>query len=363
MATFVKSSSPHIRKPVTTKRMMSDVLIALFPLVIFSVFQFGLGALLRVVISVVVMMGAEIFTVMIRHKPHPRVEGFKARTKERFSKVTSLNYITPAISAIIFTMMIPVAMPIYVLVISALLGIVIAKLVFGGLGSNIFNPAAVSFVIAQVSFITAFKYIQPDMIAGATPIGALGGVFYNITEGLKEYSLLDLFLGNKLGGMGEVSAVLIIIGGIYLLARRAADWRIVVSMLGTFTFLMLIAGLRADAENVHIILTYQLLTGGILFGAVFMATDPVTAPVTAPGRYLYGILIGSLVVLIRLFGSLPEGVAYSILIMNMFVPLIDYHKWSKNKVGWKMGLIYGGTLLVIALVVLFGVGGMLPWNY
>ncbi len=357
MATFTKQTSPYIRKEVTTKRMMSDVLIALIPLVLFAVLKFGGQALVRIVVAVVVMIVTEVATVMIRNRPHPRIETFKEKIAFRFKQVKPLNFITPTISAVIFSMMIPASLPIYVVIVSAFLGILLGKMVFGGLGANIFNPAAVAFVIAHVSFASAFNYTQIDAIAGATPLDAIGKSLANIPAMLQNYSLGDLLLGNIPGGMGEISALLIIIGGVYLFARRAADWRIFVSMMGTFTLLMLVAGLKVDASNVHLILLYQLLTGGLLFGAVFMATDPVTAPVTGPGRFIYGLIIGSIVAVIRLFGANPEGVAYAILITNMFSPLIDYHKWAKSTYSWKMWVGYGVVLAIMAVIVFAGVGG------
>lgn len=157
--------------------------------------------------------------------------------------------------------------------------------------------------------------------------------------------------------MGEICALLIIVGGLYLFIRKAADWRITASMLLSFTVLIGVAALILDASNAHLIILYQLLGGGLLYGAVYMVTDPVTAPTTKPGRWLYGLLIGSLVAIFRLFGPNPEGVAYTILICNMFSPLIDYHKWSKNNYSWKSWTLYGATLVVAILIVVAGVGG------
>ena len=160
------------------------------------------------------MILTEVVTVMVRNRPGPRVEGFKQRTLERLKQVRVLNIITPAISAVIFIMMTPATLPIYVVIVASFLGILIGKLVFGGLGSNIFNPAAVAFVIAHVSFAASFTYSQIDSVAGATPLMAIGDSLKNIPLMIKNYSLLDLFLGNIPGGMGEISALLIIIGGI-----------------------------------------------------------------------------------------------------------------------------------------------------
>ncbi len=357
MVTFVKSNAPFVRKETSVKRMMVDVLIALIPLVFFSIYKFGVQALIRIVIAVAVMIFVECLVVMLRHRPHPiRVKGFKARFIDRFKQISILNIITPSISAIIFSMMIPAHMGIYAVIISAGLGILFGKMVFGGMGGNIFNPAAVAFIIALISFGSSFKYAGPDIIGSSTALGAIGNDLASITNTLKDYSLLDLFLGNVPGGMGEISALLILISGIYLFVRKAADWRIFASFLTTFAVLMGVAAI-AVGQNIIDVVLFQVLTGGLLFGAVFMATDPVTAPVTSPGRYIYGLLLGSLVVVIRLFGSHTEGVAFAILIGNMFVPLIDYYKWSNPRLGWKVMTGLGVSLVLMALIVFAGVGG------
>lgn len=358
MATFVKSTSPYIRKETSAKRMMVDVLIALIPLVMFAVYRFGGNAAIRIVVAILTMVLAEVGSVMIRHKPHPRIKGFKDRFVDRITKVSLLNIVTPIISATIFAMMIPSTLPIYTVILGAFTGIVFAKLFFGGIGANIFNPAAVAFIITLLSFGSQFKYTGIDAVAGATPLGALGDSLKNIAGMVQNYSLTDLFLGNIPGGMGEISAILIIIGGIYLFVRKAADWRVTVSMLATFSVLTLIATFALNLNNYFEVLAYQLLSGGLLFGAVYMATDPVTSPVTKPGRWIYGLILGALVVLIRVFGSNVEGVAYAIIIANMFVPLIDYYKWSKSNYTWKMWLGYGITLVLLGLTVFIGLGGL-----
>ncbi|NMA05679.1 MAG: RnfABCDGE type electron transport complex subunit D [Acholeplasmataceae bacterium] len=357
MQAFVKETSPYIRKDTSVKRMMFDVLIALIPLVIFAIYKFKIDAVLRIVLAVAAMILTECIVVMVRHRPHPRVKGFKNRFLERFSKISLLNVITPSISAIIFVLMVPSKLPLYVVFVSAALGILVAKMLFGGLGSNIFNPAAVAFIIALISFASSFSYVGIDAVAGATPLGAVGSSLNNIPNLLKSYSLTDLLLGNIPGGMGEISALLILVGGAYLFIRKSADFRITLSMLLAFSLLMVVAALAVKGDVVNILL-YQLLTGGLLYGAIFMATDPVTAPITKPGRWIYGLLLGALVVVIRLFGSHVEGVAFAILISNMFVPLIDYYKWSNPKYTWKMWLGYGVMLLVLCLIVFIGLGGL-----
>lgn len=358
MTTFAKVTSPYIRKETSVKRMMTDVIIALLPLVIFAVYRFGMNAFIRILVAVVSMILVEVIVVMVRHKPHPRVKGFQARFLDRLKKVNITNIVTPAVSATIFSMMIPSTLPIYVVFVGASLGILVGKMFFGGLGANIFNPAATAFILVLVSFPSQFSYTGIDAVAGATPLGALGGSLANVSSLVQNYSLMDLFLGNIPGGMGEISSILIIIGGIYMFVRKAADWRITVSLLSVFSVLILVASLGLGLNNPFEVLGYQLLSGGLLFGAVFMATDPVTAPVTKPGRWIFGLLIGSLVVLIRLFGSNVEGMAFAILIGNMFAPLIDYYKWSKNTYSWKMMVGYSVTLVIIAVIVFIGLGGL-----
>ena len=358
MTTFAKVTSPYIRKETSVKRMMTDVIIALLPLVIFAIYRFGMNAFIRILVAVVSMILVEIIVVMVRHKPHPRVKGFQARFLDKLKKVNITNIVTPAVSATIFSMMIPSTLPIYVVFVGASLGILVGKMFFGGLGANIFNPAATAFILVLLSFPSQFTYTGIDAVAGATPLGALGGSLANVSTLVQNYSLMDLFLGNIPGGMGEISSILIIIGGIYMFVRKAADWRITVSLLSAFSVLILVASFGLGLNNPFEVLGYQLLSGGLLFGAVFMATDPVTAPVTKPGRWIFGLLIGSLVVLIRLFGSNVEGMAYAILIGNMFAPLIDYYKWSKNTYSWKMMVGYSVALAIIAVIVFIGLGGL-----
>jgi electron transport complex protein RnfD len=358
MTTFAKVTSPYIRKETSVKRMMTDVIIALLPLVIFAVYRFGMNAFTRILVAVLSMILVEVIVVMVRHKPHPRVVGFKARFLDKLKKVNITNIITPAVSAIIFSMMIPSTLPIYVVFVGASLGILVGKMFFGGLGANIFNPAATAFILVLVSFPSQFSYTGIDAVAGATPLNAIAGSLANVSTMVQNYSLVDLFLGNIPGGMGEISSILILVGAIYLFVRKAADWRITASLLSAFSVLVLVAAFALGLDNPFEVLAYQLLSGGLLFGAVYMATDPVTAPVTKPGRWIFGLLIGSLVVLIRLFGSNVEGMAYAILIGNMFAPLIDYYKWSKNNYSWKMMAGYGVALVIIAVIVFIGLGGL-----
>ena len=364
-----KETAPHIRRKPSVTRMMVDVLIALAPTLIFSFVVYPLKTLFFYLISVGIMLASEFVYVGLRNMM-PK-DGLKHSFKERFlysykGKYNQNNIITPAISAIIYTLIMPAGAPLYAVAIGALVGIVIGKLVFGGLGSNIFNPAAVGMLFAKLCFgsqyaavVPTWYYTVPDAVASATPLGLVnGGAFANIGQ----YDLLNMFLGRIPGTLGEVYKVTIIIGMVYLLIRRSADFRIVFSYLGTFILLMLIAGLSVfvlnSAVNPFIFMLYQLLSGGVLFGGVFMLTDPVTSPINSPSRIIYGMVAAVATVLIRLFAALPEGVGFSILIANMVAVVLDHYEWSNPRYTWKkflaMGLIVVLSGLTVFLVIRFG---------
>lgn len=354
---YAKQTAPYVRKENSTKRMMVDVLIALIPVVVFAVYRFGFDAVSRLLVSAVVFVLGEVVTTFFRTKPHPSIKDWKEKFKVRYKTLTINNVTAPLVSAVIFAMIIPSTLPLYAVAVGAAVGILVAKAAFGGLGSNIFNPAAVGRVFIGLSFTSQFNYVGIDANVGATPLSAIKDALGNIPVVLKDYSVIDLFFGNIPGSMGEISAILIIIGGIYLFARRAADFRVTVATLLSFTIMMVIAALAVNQSVVDMVL-YQVLAGGLLFGAVFMVTDPVTSPVTKPGRWIYGLVVGALVAFIRLFGSYPEGVVFAILLANMFVPLMDYYKWAKVRYSLKFIIGYVVTLAVLGFIVLVGLGGL-----
>jgi electron transport complex protein RnfD len=354
---YAKQTAPYVRKENSTKRMMVDVLIALLPVVVFAIYQFGWNAVSRLVLSAVIFVLGEVVTTLYRTKPHPSVKEWKEKFKVRYKTLTINNVTAPLVSAIIYALIIPSNLSLYVVAVGALFGILVVKAAFGGLGSNIFNPAAAGRVFIGLSFTSQFAYTGIDAVVGATPLGAAKDALLNIPNLLQNYTVLDLFLGNIPGSMGEISALLIIIGGIYLFARRAADFRVTLSTLLSFSVMMVIAAIAVNGNVVDIV-TYQLLAGGLLFGAVFMVTDPVTSPITKPGRWIYGLLVGSIVAFIRLFGSYPEGVVFAILLANIFVPLIDYYKWAKNRYSIKFIVGYVVALALLGFIVLVGLGGL-----
>ena len=219
----------------------------------------------------------------------------------------------------------------------------------------LFRSGRIFITLALTPMFTG-TYVGVDLVAGSTVLSTLrnGLGFPSL---LNSYSLTDMFMGFTPGAMGEISALAILIGGIYLLVRRSADYRVVVSAFLTFTLLIVLAGLKLYPDQVLAYTLMHILSGGVMFGFIFMITDPVTSPVTRPGRVLYGALIAIIVVLIRLFGSYPEGVAFAILFMNMFVPLIDYPKWSTNKIKLVQVISFSLVIIIFSLVVFFSVGG------
>jgi Na+-translocating ferredoxin:NAD+ oxidoreductase subunit D len=353
----VKQTSPYVRKDVSTKRMMIDVLIALIPVVAFAIYRFGWDAIIRILVSLVVMIGLEAIAFGMMQKPS-KSEKWIERLKSRYENYTINNITASAVSAVIFAMLVPSKLPIYAVIAGASFGIIIAKMLFGGLGSNIFNVAAAGriFIALALTNMFAGTYVGVDMVAGGTALTTLrSGLLF--PSALNSYSISDLFFGNIPGAMGEISAAAILIGAAYLLIRRSADYRVMLSSTLTFMVLMFLVGLKLYPGQALDYTLYQLFAGGLMFGVVFMITDPVTSPVTRPGRWLYGLMVGALVVLIRLFGAYPEGFAFALLFSNMFVPLIDFPKWATNKIKPAFVASYVVLLIILGLVVFFGVGG------
>ena len=362
MMTIVKETSPHLRRRSSVSRMMLDVLIALLPVVVYSIVLWQWKAVVILAVSLAVMIPSEFVFVGIKNKmPYDGMKhSFKEKFKFAYSKYGISNVLAPSVSAVIYAMILPASLAdhLYVVAIGALAGIVLGKLVFGGLGSNIFNPAAVGMVIAKLSFGSFFTYNADPFYStnlGGTVLSSISAEGY-LTVNSQFVNVLDLFLGKCPGVMGEVSALLILIGAAYLFIRRSADFRPFIAYIGTFLVLMLVAGLcicsKLGFENLSYwkFVGVELFSGGLLFGATFMITDPVTSPINRPGRYIYGIIAGVCTVFIRLFAALPEGVVFSILIANMFAPVIDYYKWSSNRFTLKK-IIWMASILVIALGV------------
>ncbi len=374
--TFVKKTSPYLFRNSNVNTLLLDVLIALAPTLIFAFVVYTLNALYIFLISAFTMIAAEFVFVGVTHnlpydgQKHP----FKERFLYAYQTYNLNNILGPLVSAIIYTLIMPAGAPLYAVFVGALIGIVIGKLVFGGLGHNIFNPAALGMVVAKICFGSQYDttvsswYFNFSTSASASASGtadaiasatALSNVASNGFSAINDYSLLDLLAGNMYGTLGEAFTLTILAGAIYLIIKRSADFRIMLSYLLSFALMMLVAGLCINSLDNSIgvfkFLGFQILTGGLLFGAVFMLTDPVTSPVNQPGRILYGIIAAIITVFIRLFGSYAEGVGFSILLANMLVPLIEYPKWSNPRFTYKNILVMAGIFVIFTTIMILGI--------
>lgn len=315
------SSSPHVHSGNNIPNAMRDVIIALLPATIVSIYFFGLYALAIIVTSIATAMLAEYVCQRIR-----KVE-------------ISLTDYSAAVTGLLFALVIPPATPLWLTFIGATICIVIGKQVFGGLGNNLFNPALVGRAILVASwpvFMTSFT--SPfDGLTSATPLNIIGSINKQAVSGIAIdpdlfHSLphiSQLFLGNISGSMGETSALALLIGGLYLIYKKHIDWKIPSIYVGTvFLLALLIPGPFSDIRIWYAF--YNVFAGGLLIGAFFMATDWVTSPTTKRGRIIYAVCLGLLTFIIRKGSGMPEGVAYSILIMNMVTPLID--RYTRGRV-------------------------------
>jgi electron transport complex protein RnfD len=357
---IIQENSPHLRRKDNLTGMMLDVLIALAPVVIFAIVKYTWHVVVVELLSILTMCLAEFVFVLIKNWG-PK-DGQKHSFKEKFANAIKgyglNNFLVPCVSAVIFAMLMPAgdttpAGFIYFEVITgALFGMVIGKLVFGGTGQNIFNPAAVGFIFTKICFQGGIAYFANaiDVTTSGTTLNDGANISY-----------LGLLLGQTPGTYGEVCKIAILVGLAYLLIRHAADYRVVSAFFGTFIVLTAIAGLvyyvrDNSVDFLHYFLTH-LLSGGVLFGGTYMLTDPVTMPITRPSRIIYGMIAAIAVVFIRLFGSYSEGMGFSILIANMFAPVLDHYKWSTNQYTWKNRLAMGIIATVAAGILVWGLNG------
>ena len=289
------SATPHIHSGRSTQKVMLDVLIALLPATIAGVIIFGLRALALVYVCVVVCVLSEAVFNKIIKKPQ------------------SISDLSAAVTGVILALNLPVNAPLWQACVGAFFATIVVKGLFGGVGKNIVNPAATARVFMLVAFGSLTKPAFPqnmDAVSGATPLAQLA-------EGTTP-AIKDLFLGNIGGAVGETCTLALLIGGIYLLAKKVITWHIPVAYIGTAFIITLIV----EGGNFETALAW-ILSGGLFLGAIFMATDYVTSPATPKGRIIFGIGAGFITTVIRFWGVYPEGASFAILIMNILNPYID----------------------------------------
>ena len=293
------TSSPHIRGDFRTSRLMLDVVLALIPALIVGVVVLGFRALLVTLISMAAAVVAEYLYSWILKKRNTIIDG------------------SALVTGMLFAMTLPSTVPYWIAAVGSALAIVAAKLLCGGLGQNIINPALFARAFMLVLFpaaLTHYPALSVDALSSSTPL------HHMVMPALPEESILDMFLGNCPGSIGELSALALILGGIYLVARKVISARIPVAYLATVAVITFVFHKTDDALSWML---YSLFSGGVMLGAIFMATDYVTSPVTKKGQVVYGIGCGVLTVIFRYYGLFPEGVTYAILLMNLCVWVID----------------------------------------
>ena len=306
---LIASSSPHIRSNENTRSIMLDVIIAMLPALVWAIYNFGFKALISVVVSIVACLFWEWLYRKLLKKPQ------------------SIGDLSAVVTGMLLAFVCPPELPWWTLVIGAFFSIVVVKQLYGGIGCNFLNPALAGRAFLLASYATAMTTwaipkIRPDVTSAATPMAIMKeGTEEAFTTLMSNYSIGDMFIGKVGGSLGEVSALCLLVGGIYLLIRKVISWQIPVAYIGTVAILTLIAA-PAGIDNVQYML-YNVFGGGLMLGAIFMATDYATSPVTKPGQLIFGLGCGLLTCFIRRFGSYPEGVCYSILIMNCTTWLLD----------------------------------------
>ena len=304
------SASPHVRSNETTTGIMLDVIIALVPALIMSAIYFGTRALVLTSVTV----GSAVLAEWVSRKVMKRSN--------------TLGDLSAIVTGLILAFNLPATLPLWMAAIGSIIAIVVVKQMFGGIGQNFVNPAMTARIILMVSFPTAMaKWIVPfenawsaDAVTSATPMATLasakGGDLSAVADALP--TLTDMLLGKHGGSMGEVCSIALICGGLYLIMRKVISPIIPVAFIGTVAVTMfLYSGFNLEYT------AYQLLGGGLMLGAFFMATDYTTCPINKKGKLIFGIGCGLITFVIRVFGALPEGVSFSIILMNIFVPHIE----------------------------------------
>ncbi len=301
MNKLILSPSPHVRDSASTTKIMLDVILALTPAAVLSAVYFGLRALLVLAVCI----GTAVLSEYLFEK-----------LCKRENTIRDLSAI---VTGLLLALNLPATIPLWIAALGSIVAIVVAKQLFGGIGKNFANPAIVARIVLFLSFSSAMTDFASDGIVaftGATPLAA--------KDALPSYT--DLLLGLHGGAMGEVCALALLVGGIYLLVRRVISWHTPVAFIGTvfvFSLVLKLCGVEIDP-------VYQILAGGLMLGAFFMATDYATTPQNPLGKLIFGVGCGVITVMIRVWGNYPEGVSFAILLMNILTPYIN--KLTRKKV-------------------------------
>ena len=314
---LIATSNPHIRGSETTRSIMLDVIIAMLPALAFAIFNFGLRALTLTAVSVVGCIFWEWLYRKLMKKPQ------------------SIGDLSCVVTGMLLAFVCPVQMPYWMILIGDFFAIIVVKQLFGGIGKNFLNPALAGRAVLLASYAgTMTSWVDPaagkapiigsvaDVVTTATPLAVMKtGDFAALTD---TYNVGNMFIGQIPGSLGEVSALALLIGGAYLIWRKVINWQTPVSYIATVAVLTFLFPKQGSGLEWML---YSVFGGGLFLGAFFMATDYATSPVTKKGQVIFGIGCGLFTVLIRYFGSYNEGVCYSIMVMNLLVPLID--KYTK----------------------------------
>ena len=304
------ASSPHIRGNFRTNRIMLDVVLALLPALAVGIWMLGIRALLVTLLCIVSAVAAEWLFSLVTKTRNTVVDG------------------SAVVTGLLLAMTLPASVPYWLAAAGSVFAIIFVKALWGGLGQNIFNPALAARAAMLIVFpVGMTRYAGVDGVTAATPL------HHMVMPALPEESILDMFLGNCPGSIGEISALALLLGGAYLVVRKVISIRIPVAYLGTVAVLTLVFH-KTDAPVEWML--YHLFSGGLMLGAIFMATDYATSPATAVGQIVYGIGCGALTVVFRYFGLFPEGVTYAILLMNACVWVIDRYT-APRRFGVKKG--------------------------
>ncbi len=289
---YTVSSSPHVKAKDTTQTIMRDVIIALLPATFAGIYFFKTKAALVILVSILSCVFAEVLWEKI------------------FKRKVTITDLSAVVTGLLLAFNLPPSVPLWMPVVGGFFAIIIVKQFFGGIGQNFMNPALAARAFLLASWPVEMTKWTLDGVTSATPLALL-------KDGQTDLpSLFNVFIGNVGGCIGETSVLALLLGGAYLMYRKIISWRIPVSFIGTTFLIMTLAGRGCSP-------VYEIFSGGLMLGAIFMATDYSTSPITGTGKIIFGIGCGFITSVIRIWGGYPEGVSYSIILMNLFVPIID----------------------------------------